>query len=194
MGPDWGVQHIRGWKRNSAGRGEGGQADCQRPWKDREGGRGGDGSRLTSGKQRCAKQPWLTQADGMREGRGGGGVRERARDITTVWVWSLRGATAKLEQASPTGVRAKGGNTTGKGERRGTVLYGLAVVLVGGTQWRGSDKPPRAAESREDRQERHRRTGTSRMGRGGEAAGRGPVASGGAAGRPGRPSPRRDQE
>jgi len=61
-------------------------------------------------------------------------VRERARDITTVWVWSLRGATAKLEQASPTGVRAKGGNTTGKGERRGTVLYGLAVVLVGGTQ------------------------------------------------------------
>jgi hypothetical protein len=40
----------------------------------------------------------------------------------------------KLEQASPTGVRAKGGNTTGKGERRGTVLYGLAVVLVGGTQ------------------------------------------------------------
>jgi hypothetical protein len=129
MGPDWGVQHIRGWKRNSAGRGEGGQADCQRPWKDREGGRGGDGSRLTSGKQRCAKQPWLTQADGMREGRGGGrGEREGTGHNDGLGVELKRGHS---EAGAGEPNRSQGERREHNGQR-GTSGYG-AVWIGGGT-------------------------------------------------------------
>jgi hypothetical protein len=81
-------------------------------------------------RQAAVCQATVAHAGGRDEGgSGGGGVRERARDITTVWVWSLRGATAEAGAGEPN--RSQGERREHNGER-GTAGYG-AVWIGGGS-------------------------------------------------------------